>query len=318
MQPWGSSVASLGQRAVSRGLIAIRSGPGQGGCAVPREEKGARDERVVPSRGRGAAGGGLNGCGRVRRAIPGGLAGGSVAYLPTSATGTPAAAPSLPSASVTSRPETDQPLSGTAAGVTTQIAATSTHLDSSTTSQMAPSSNPRASSSRAVSADGSCVARDAQGELIWVGSASPELALVGDALERMVDGQPDSLTGVSYCSRYDGVAIYGRSYSAATSATKRSLADDHPAIPIFINSVPNSLSELLAAEKTIAGHYRTSADLTSINPDVTTGGIDVYLNPQAAVAGSAASVRAVAATIQTLVGSDVPVHVQVGNPPPHV
>ena len=166
-------------------------------------------------------------------------------------------------------------------------------------------------------ADGSCVVRDAQGAQIWLGLPSAELEYVGDALQRMVDGQPGSLTGVSYCSLYDGVAIYGRSSSAATSAAIRSLADDHPAVHILVNSVPNSLTELLTAEKTVASHYRTSGDLTSLNPDVTTGGIDVYLNPQAAVAGSAASVRALAATIQTLVGSDVPVHVQLGNPPPH-
>ena len=191
---------------------------------------------VVPSRGRGAAGGGLNGCGRVWRAIAQRI-GRGISREPDHVRDRDAgggAEPAVHFGEVTlgNGSASVGDCCGDTFGLLRRrpISTARRHLE--WLHRQTPERHRRQRRRRTAPV---WYATHRGTNLSRISEA--ELALVGDALQQIVDGQPDSLTGVSCCSPYEGVAIYGRSYSAATSAAIRSLADDHPAIPY--SSIPS-------------------------------------------------------------------------------
>lgn len=130
--------------------------------------------------------------------------------------------------------------------------------------------NNRGSQAPSISAE--CIQSGKSGHQIWKGQPSVELNSVADSLQALVDANPDVATGVAYCSRYEGVAVF------MSPGADQPLLDEIDAIRqsapdqvVFVSQVAASLSELLDASSQIID----TNGVVSVTPDITIGGLSI-------------------------------------------
>lgn len=152
-----------------------------------------------------------------------------------------------------------------------------------------------------------CIETNDAGVQVWYGEADPEVLQVGDELQAAVDDSPERMTGVAFCSRYDGVVLFVAATDSAVQAVAEKVQGAHPAIPVYLSEVGSSLSSLLRTVDIFLDDSSLAGTVTAVGPDIYTGGVRVSI-----VEDSQRQVDLTKAAVSAAAGRTIPVTISEG------
>lgn len=143
-----------------------------------------------------------------------------------------------------------------------------------------------ASAGTGAPAGASCLKFDRSGEIVFTGDPMPAVVTLTDSLNTLAADNPDEVSGVSYCSNYEGAVVFLAPKADSVMAGVTSLASQFPDLTVGVASVPHSKTELDSAALALVEQTESDPAVTSVAPDVTSGSLIV------GVAGGSAGLAA--------------------------
>lgn len=153
--------------------------------------------------------------------------------------------------------------------------------------------------------EGECIQLDSQGAQHWSGKPTDELLTQGDALQELADRNQDTTTGVSYCSNYEGVAIFVTTPNLDLLKQISEIENKYPNVPVHTTEVQASLAELLNIISNVFKEFGDSAKIVDIGPHMYSGGLDIGISGEAWPLSSDMQ-RNINSLIEQIHGSSVP------------
>lgn len=152
-----------------------------------------------------------------------------------------------------------------------------------------------------------CIEFDKAGERVFYTDLySQELELMELELAKVVEsyGGENAITGVSYCSRYDGLAIFLPEKAFDLRQALSSIATSYEPFDFVMFDAPRTAREMMDLVETNVDHW-SEAGVVGITPDIYSGGFMIEVQPEDSLDRSSETVAAI-------VGSEVPISVTRG------
>jgi hypothetical protein len=148
-----------------------------------------------------------------------------------------------------------------------------------------------------------CDTVDQRGEIMTHGGQGAEASRLADELQQLADAHPGSATGVAFCSDYSGAQIFLPAGDMSLAPAAEAIGRAHPKLAFHVVPVAAPLSVLLDATPKIISRPELAGIVTSVGPDVLTGGFHVGVMSDADAASPAVR-AAVGAAVKALTGRD--------------
>lgn len=139
-------------------------------------------------------------------------------------------------------------------------------------------------------ADAACIERGDDGVQVWDGEASAALDVLGNKLQEVADDYQDEVAGVAYCSHYEGAVVFVADPSDRLMGELSRVSDETSGLTVNTQEVEAGLTELLALSSDLAVELDTDA-VTSIGPDMYSGGLRIGVSDESRVRAGVTSVE---------------------------
>lgn len=129
-----------------------------------------------------------------------------------------------------------------------------------------------------------CIQRDEYGSQIWFGPEQGDVSRLDSELNAMLASYPEIATGIAFCSNYDGLMLFVSSHSESSARSRldkeiERVSASYPDLDVYVTGVAASMSEIQDLATYLFDELGVQA-LTSIAPDIYSGGLSVELSPQ--------------------------------------
>ncbi len=121
----------------------------------------------------------------------------------------------------------------------------------------------------------SCIQKDSNGGMVWVGGYSLDLDRLGDELQDLVEAHPDDFAGAAYCSDYSGVYVSTKNrLSKELQKEIEKLKAKNPKYEVYVKPVKFSKNELESVVDSIGTFVDTIPGMLGYGPDYMEGVVE--------------------------------------------